>query len=273
MCFSMKRLSKLICLSFTIFSILTLFGCGENTPTADSYDDSSKLIKVDTAGNERDLASFPWMKKYPFLAEHFSVTDPKDPKAHADRPASFATVPEENLIAKGTAQMWTTIDNQQIELSITDAQFLDDDALKQLLSEEHIAEMREVSGEPAENEGTLAVTIQMTNLEDTDVNIYWNNFHYVPIVESSPAGSTCTSEALISTSTQIKDDPHDGGIYTLAPKETAELTIFYYADTRYDLADLYLDMASINGSSYLKEHKQSDPSDYVVKKDRFLRLA
>lgn len=268
-----NQIEKLMTLCLCTTILLSISACGEderetaqmtesginmqNEETSNAAGDTEgALIVKDADGKVCNLAELKWAQKYPFALDN--LRKELDQKTIILEPYSLYVCNDENIVPKGREVSLTKNKDDTFNFSVLNAAYLDESEAEEIFSTEKLSQVYEVFGKPQENDTYFAVTVKYENLTDSEFDIYWNSTRLGVLVENELANVDFCGEAFTSTSNQEHDNPHDGSMYTLGPKESVELTLLYYADSRIDLDDVYVSGNSVIGMGYRK-YENADP--------------
>jgi len=211
------------------------------------------FIVKDVTGADYDLSLTPWGNKYPFMVDHFRVLKEEIQANGGDAQREAATftnwtkmtLPDSCVTAAGTPvtsylgfdkegnfdqngpQLTTTIYSAVLDETTTLA--------PELLTNSFI--------QKAEGQGYLTVDLTVENTGAEEVEFSLNSIRPCIFVDNELASSEASISEMISASNTGRDRGDSAFFHcTLAPGQSQDYTVVFYADNRIELDDIYLEI-------------------------------
>ena len=225
------------------------------------------FVVKDANGGDYDLASTPWGIKYPFMVDYFRAlleeirANGGDETRENDLCSNWTKtlLPESCIMAFGAPatsllgfdkegnpdpngpQLTTTIRSAVLDETTTLAPEL----------------LQAAYQEKAETQGYLTVELTIENTGSEEVNFTLNSIRPYVFVNRELASDNTVTEMMSASNTG--GSVHDSSFFhcTLAPGQSQDYTVVFYADSRIELEDIFL---KLNYSGvYAKPIPTEDP--------------
>lgn len=210
------------------------------------------FIVKDVNGNDYDLASTPWGIKYPFMVDYYRAL-------LEEIHANGGDEDRENSLCSGWSKIIlpdscvTAFGVPVVSLLGFDKDGESDPSGPQLTTTIHSAVLEETTTlepellknafvEKADSQGYLTVELTIENTGNEEVEFTLNSIRPYVFVNGECAADTTVTEMISASNTGKDVDDQSFFHCALAPGQSRDYTVVFYADERIELGDIYLEL-------------------------------